>query len=275
MNQRTFERLKPYFVRSARPKDRVTCCCRYHVEARSLFSKTMEFRKKYTIPNILDFEQNLYPVYEHLTDIAVATLYDKDQVNNSYSKACLDRECSKCGLSLLKFTDEELNVSDDASNVSWERELLDKFAGHQFRAQWKNAQLKCLKENLLPNHCIIIHDYSENYGCKEKFELQQTYFQRTEVSIHVSVIYRHAILEVDGVESLPDIPCSITEHFFVISPDEKHDQFFTQKVQTLVKEYLDSIRYDVKVIHEFTDGCPVQYKSRNWNVNRHLFQTRI
>ncbi|CAC5415730.1 unnamed protein product [Mytilus coruscus] len=292
MNQRTFERLKPYFVRSARPKDRVTCCCRYHVKARSLFSKTIEFRKKYTITNILDFEQNLYPVYEHLTDIAVATLCDKDQVNNSYSKACLDRECSKCGLSLLKFTDEELNVSDDAPNVSWERyeyitvnskkkltlvrkctkpgdmfnyfrELLDKFAGHQFRAQWQNAQLKCLKENLLPNHCIIIHDYSENYGCKEKFELQRTYFQRTDVSIHVSVIYRHAILEVDGVESLPDIPCIITEHFFVMSPDEKHDQFFTQKVQTLVKEYLDSIRYDVKVIHEFTDGCPVQYKSRN------------
>jgi hypothetical protein len=52
--------------------------------------------------------------------------------------------------------------------------------------------------NLLPNDCVVIHDYSENYGCKEKFELQQTYFQRTEVSIHVSVIYRHAILEVDG-----------------------------------------------------------------------------
>ncbi|CAC5373812.1 unnamed protein product [Mytilus coruscus] len=147
-----------------------------------------------------NFEQNLYPVYEHLTDIAVATLCDNDQDNNSYSKACLDRECSKFGLSLLKFTDEELNVSDDAPNVSWERyeyifvnskkkltlvrkctkpgdmfnyfrELLDKFAGHQFRAQWQNAQLKCLKENLLPNHCIIIHDYSENYGCKEKFEL--------------------------------------------------------------------------------------------------------
>ena len=94
------------------------------------------------------------------------------------------------------------------------KELLDKFAGHQFRAQWQNEQLSSLRENLLPNHCVVIHDYSENYGCKEKFELQQTYFQRTEVSIHVSVIYRHAILEVDGVESLPDIPFIVTEHFF-------------------------------------------------------------
>ena len=82
------------------------------------------------------------------------------------------------------------------------------------------------------------------------------------MSIHVSVIYRHAILEVDGVESLPDIPFIVTEHFFVISPDDKHDQFFTEKVQNLIRDYLDSIQYNVKVIHEFTDGS-VQYKSRN------------
>ena len=124
---------------------------------------------------------------------------------------------------------------------------------------------------MLPNHCVVIHDYSENYGCKEKFELQQTYFQRTEVSIHVSVIYRHAILEVDGVESLPDILFIVTEHFFVISPDDKHDQFFTVKVQNLIRDYLDSIQYNVKVIHELTDGCPVQYKSRNcFGLNKNI-----
>ena len=55
------------------------------------------------------------------------------------------------------------------------------------------------------------------------------------------VIYRHAILEVDGVESLPDIPFIVTEHFFVISPDDKHDQFFTEKVQNIIRDYLDSI----------------------------------
>ena len=67
------------------------------------------------------------------------------------------------------------------------------------------------------------------------------------MSIHVSVIDRHAILEVDGVESLSDIPFIVTEHFFVISPDDKHDQFFTEKVQNLIRDYLDSIQYNVKV----------------------------
>ena len=40
------------------------------------------------------------------------------------------------------------------------------------------------------------------------------------------------------------------------SPDAKHDQLFTEKVQNLIRDYLDSIQYNVKVIQEFTDGCP-------------------
>ena len=98
-----------------------------------------------------------------------------------------------------------MSLSEDAPDVSWERyeyisigskkkltvvrkctkpgimfiyfkELLYKFAGHQFRAQWQNEQLSSLRD-----HCVVIHDYSENYGCKEKFELKQTYFQHTSV----------------------------------------------------------------------------------------------
>jgi hypothetical protein len=33
----------------------------------------------------------------------------------------------------------------------------------------------------------------------------------------------------------------------VFSPDDKHDQFFTEKVQNLIRDYLDSIQYNVKV----------------------------
>ncbi|CAC5398871.1 unnamed protein product [Mytilus coruscus] len=124
------------------------------------------------------------------------------------------------------------------------KHVLDDFAGHQFRAYWQNAQLKSLKENVSQNNCIVVHDYSENYACKERVEVQSTYFQRTEVTIHVSIIYRHSVLELDGVKSFPDDPCIVTEHFFVISSDEKQDQCFTSKVQSLVKEYFDSISYN-------------------------------
>ena len=109
MNQRTFERLKPFFVRAATPKDRIICCCRYHVEAKSLFLKCMEFRKKYVHPDLSEEDKHKMPIYEHLTDIAVATLCNKDQTHDCYHKACLDRKCTDCGVRLLNFSDKEIS----------------------------------------------------------------------------------------------------------------------------------------------------------------------
>lgn len=291
IGQRCFERLKPYFVREARTKDRQTCCCRYHVEAKSLFRTCMDFRRRHA-PSGADNASVTYPVYEHLSDAVATTLCEKQSGSDVYNKSCLDRTCVSCGVSGFKLSPEELNTAESAPNVKWERyeyvsmrdkqkltlvrkitkpaemfeyfkEVLKTFPSHQFRASWQNAQLKHLLENLPHQHCVAIHDFSENYGCKEKTEIQSTYFQRTEVSIHVTILHRHAVLEYDGIESTPDNPTIVTEHFFVISPDEKHDQHFTHQVQVLVSDYLKSISLEVKVMHEFTDGCQCQYKSRH------------
>jgi hypothetical protein len=89
--------------------------------------------------------------------------------------------------------------------------------------------------------CITVHDFSENYKCKELAELQSDYFQKLEASIHVTLIYKHALLELDGVESTNENPKVITEQCFVISDDDKHDQHFTHFVQKQVSEYLKSI----------------------------------
>ena len=43
---RAFEKLKPYFITPLRPKDRDTCCCKQHVEAKMLFKACMDFRNK-------------------------------------------------------------------------------------------------------------------------------------------------------------------------------------------------------------------------------------
>ena len=34
-------------------------------------------------------------------------------------------------------------------------------------------------------------------------------------------------------------------------------------MRKLVAEYLEDIKYDVEVMHEWTDGCSAQYKSRH------------
>jgi hypothetical protein len=96
--------------------------------------------------------------------------------------------------------------------------LLETFPSHQHRANWQSTHMKSLIQNLPPKHCICIHDYSENYRCVEKNEKQSNYFQRTECSLHVTIINRHAILEYDGLDSADDFPEIITVHVFVISP---------------------------------------------------------
>jgi hypothetical protein len=55
----------------------------------------------------------------------------------------------------------------------------------------------------------------------------------------------------------------IREQLFVISPDSSHDRHFTLYCQKQISEYLKSISADIKIMHEFTDGCSSQYKSRN------------
>jgi membrane-bound inhibitor of C-type lysozyme len=83
---------------------------------------------------------------------------------------------------------------------------MESFPLHERRAQWQNEQYRNLVQNLPLKTCLCVHDFSENYQCSEKTELQSTYFQKTEVSIHVTVINRHCILTHDGIESTEKIP---------------------------------------------------------------------
>ena len=93
--------------------------------------------------------------------------------------------------------------------------------------------------------------------------MQSQYYSQTQASIHVTVLHRHAIKDVDGVDSTLEEPVIVTEHIFVISPDTKHDHHSVHQVRKLVAEYLEDIKYDVEVMDEWTDGCSAQYKSRH------------
>ena len=71
------------------------------------------------------------------------------------------------------------------------------------------------------------------------------------------------MLEYDHVDSTEENPNIVAEHFFVVSPDPVHDNHFTYQIQKMISEYLESISYNTEVMHEFTDGCQTQYKSRH------------
>jgi hypothetical protein len=51
---------------------------------------------------ISEDDNDIYHVYEHRTDITVATLCDKDPAQNCFLASCLDRECCKWGVFSLR-----------------------------------------------------------------------------------------------------------------------------------------------------------------------------
>ena len=289
ISQIQFEKYRPFYVRAVREKDRNTCMCRYHVEMRILFRHIQTYRSSLIENGKIN---NPSIEFDCLSDVIDSTLC------NMKSKDCFDRNCKNCGVRQLKsqIVPEELDQSDAAPKVIWERfdyqpitsngktfriltlvkkttspgelyeyflDEMETFPAHQYRSFWQQEQFRSLCENMALDDCVVVHDFSENYRCIDKEELQTSYFKRTEVTVHVSVIHRHSVLELDGIESTLENPKIVTENLYVISPDTTHDNQFVKKVQQVIAQYLQKISYPkVNTMHEYTDGCPAQYKSR-------------
>ena len=114
VSQRMFEKLKPFYVRPVREKDSQTCCCRYHVETRSVFKSCMAFRRRLVNDNTPG-EQNDIDI--NLSDIADSTLCENSQDRLS----CLNWSCSQCGIYKLKLLPVEMDSTENAPKVSWEK----------------------------------------------------------------------------------------------------------------------------------------------------------
>ena len=142
-------------------------------------------------------------------------------------------------------------------------QLLGQFSYHPFLAKWQREQLDSLLENLPLNEAVCIPDYSEGYACRFQDEIQSQYFDVNKVSLHVTVLYGHSTAEVDGILSTEEEPAITKEHLFVILDDVTQDHDSVLHIQKLISKHLEESKCTVKKMHEFTDGCAGQYKSRH------------
>ena len=101
--------------------------------------------------------------------------------------------------------------------------------------------MRKIVDDLPQGHACCIHDYSENYTCQYQDQIQSLYFSQTQVSIHVTILHRHAVEGIDGVMSDLNNPEIVTEHLFVISPDTKHDNDSVHECRAIVADYLKDI----------------------------------
>ena len=130
-------------------------------------------------------------------------------------------------------------------------------------AKWQRNQMDSLLEHFPMGHAVRVHDHSEGYSCRQLDKIQSEYFDVAKVSLHVTILYHHAVEDFDDESSTEDEPNIIKEHLFVISDDTVQDQDSVHKVQQLVQGYLSHIHYTVEKMHNFTDGFTAQYKSRH------------
>jgi len=107
VSQRYFERLKPFFAQPLRPKDRNTCCCRKHVEARLLFRKCMDYIRRTDRAHLL---------YDHLSDVVNTFMCPKPKVLQYHRIECIRRTCDDCGVDKSPIFTEPL--SDNVDTVS-------------------------------------------------------------------------------------------------------------------------------------------------------------
>jgi hypothetical protein len=182
-----------------------------------------------------------YTVYKHLSDLVNETLCPKRDGNEYHEPDCLQRKCKNCGIDNYKILDEENDTTETAPIVKWQKfeyvvigvnadnsekkklklvdksttpgemfsclkNLLQTYPSHQFRANWQNQQLRELVENLPVGHALAVHDYSENYTCTMQDQIQSLYFSQVQASIHVTILHRHALMNVDGIESTDENP---------------------------------------------------------------------
>ena len=75
------------------------------------------------------------------------------------------------------------------------------------------------------------------------------------VSLHITILYRHAVVPVDGKVSTENDPQIVKEHLFVISDDDVQDYHAVHKAQEVITGYLkNQLHIRISKLHEFTDA---------------------
>ncbi|KAL9976804.1 hypothetical protein ACROYT_G014138 [Oculina patagonica] len=113
ISQRKFEVLKPYFVKGAKERDRRSCLCRKHEEARIVFSECLKFRK-----NALNENPTLDIPLVSLNEAVEMTLCPKPEGSDFHRLCCMDRSCEECGTHLFKLLPEE---QSEEGTTKWKR----------------------------------------------------------------------------------------------------------------------------------------------------------
>ena len=119
----------------------------------------------------------------------------------------------------------------------------------------ETSEFKHSREVFKPCTILSMVEFIENYTFSPQREIQSEYYHSDKVSIFIHVLYKHAQVNVDGVDITLESCNVIKEYHFYISDDCDHDTFFVQYFLGLIyesfrKNHISFIRHWI-----WSNGC--------------------
>ena len=208
-----------------------------------------------------------------------------------HSMRCVKGECQRCGFHLIPLCEREVDPTNE-SLLEWRRfEMVEAgktkagdpknvlrleykrttakvfldfakskippFLRHQHTARWQDVQYRACIEGLHSGEIMSLIDYAENYSFKEQNEVQSQHWYNFQLTILVHITYT---VNPDYDVADPKSKKRLTEYYYYISDDPKHDSLFVQHClnlhwTTLCVEGRAPTRHIV-----WSDGCAAQFK---------------
>ena len=256
-----FCRWRPFNVVTPTARDRQSCLCKTHENARLMFLKLKQLGQLF---------------YDTMDEYI-----DKGFVCDNPNDSCYLRQCTAC-------TDKTVAISTSEEVVNWSqwetekheirlhtgqcknvrklvkkakegtaRELCEQFnnyfskifVGHVYRIRHQFAEYLKMKSGP-DGHAVIICDFSENYGNKYSRAPQSTHFgaSHQQSTLHTGVAY------INGKEKVLS--------FATVSDSYRHDPAAIWCYMKPVFKWLLADQPQLTSIHVFSDGPSTQYKNK-------------
>jgi hypothetical protein len=202
-------------------------------------------------------------------DIMTLTVCDIENIK------CRSRSCENCGTNKVEEYFKDISSELPVSYYQWntidkhvqksqivstigeateelKRQLMP-FATHVYNAKRQHAELRKIKETLLPNEVILQMDFAENYALKQQNEVMSAHWHTNQVTIYTAVAY-YRETEKTELKHLS---------YAVISDDLNHDKGAVfANILEILKQLQAACSSPINKVHYWSDGAASQFKNK-------------
>lgn len=293
IGQRTFEKLKPYFVRKL--KDRYTCCCITHIQMSFLRDALNQIRQgslglhstsctcQCEICGATDTCNACAQTYSSTTVLWESIVCPKSENASHHKRNCLMGECSICGTGKMPACPREESQTGCIVTVKL---FEDVEVGQTDAGKKKKRKVLSFKKMNSKELLVLFRDHLKKYiqhnyvyrWQAEQFKECLQVFPETVVLSVVDFAENYTFKEQNEIQTMHWYSDQVTifvhityirvagvvqkYYHFYISDDKTHDTLFVQHCFMLHHQWLQQLGIAVQEHWVWSDGAASQFKAR-------------